>query len=356
MPTSTLTRHGWPVTGHDAAVDRLRREIAAGRVGHAYLFAGPHGVGKTTLAQAFAQSLCCQQPSPEAPGVPCGACLACRKIARGVHPDVQTFGLEQQAARAEKQGTKNTSLTVETVRELCASTALRPMEARWRVVLVEDAETLQGVAQEALLKTVEEPPPFVVLVLLADDAEMLLATIRSRCQLIELRPVAAATVAASLGDAGVAPARAEEIAALAGGLPGWAHRAAADPKLIEERRAACDRAMTWIAGSGYDRMVAAVRLGDTFTKRRAEVFADLDALLGVWRDALLLHADLPHYLTYRGFAERISDLAGGWSLDEVHRAIRAVQACIADLESNVRPRLALEAMVLQWPTSSPGRP
>jgi len=348
--------HGWPIWGHDAAVDGLRREIVDGRVRHAYLIAGPDGVGKTTLATLFAQALCCQDPDGAASGVPCGRCLACRKIARGVHPDVQTFGLASQATRAEKLGTKNTSLTIETIRELCATTALRPMEARWRVVLVEDAETLQGVAQEALLKTLEEPPAAVVLILLSDDAELLLPTIRSRCQLVELRPVGRGTVTASLVAAGVEPARADEIAALAGGAPGWARRAAADPKLSQARRDACERAVAWVAGSVYDRMVAAVRLGDTFSKRRAEVFADLDALLGVWRDALLLRADLPHYLTYRGFAERLSELARGWELDDLHRAVCAVRTCIADLEANVRPRLALEAMVLQWPTLLPERP
>lgn len=339
--------NGWPVWGHDAVVDGLRRAVARDRVRHSYLFAGPEGVGKATLAMAFAQVLSCQ--APPAPGLACGACLACRKIARGVHPDVRTYSLDSQAAVTEKHGGKNTSLTIETVRDLSATTALRPMEGRWRVVLVEDAETLQGVAQEALLKTLEEPPPFVVLILLADDAEQLLPTIRSRCQLVELRPMSRAVVADSLRAAGVAPPRADEIAALAGGRPGWARRAADDPRLVQKRHDAVERALTWIAGSGYDRLVTAVKLGDSFTKRRPEVYADLETLLGVWRDALLLHAAQISYLTYRGHAERLSELARGWSGADVHRAVCAVRTCIADLEANVRPRLAIENMVLQWP-------
>ena len=322
---------------------------------HAYLFAGPDGVGKTTLAVSFAQALCCQDGTRPDPGLPCGTCLACRKIARGVHPDVETFGLAAQAALAEKSGGKHLSLSIETVRRLASATALRPMEAGRRIVLVEDAETMQGVAQEALLKTLEEPPSSVVLVLLADDAEALLPTIRSRCRLVDLRPVSRATVALALVESGVAQEQAAEIAALAGGRPGWAFRAAGDPALLEGRRAAVDRALGWIAGSTYDRLVAAVRLGDAFQKRRAEVFADLDTLLGVWRDALLLRANLPHYLTYRGHAERLDGLARGWDLDALHRAVCAVQTCLSDLEANVRPRLAIEAMVLQWPTSSPQR-
>lgn len=340
----------WPVWGHEGAVAVLHQAVASGRVRHAYAFTGPEGVGKSALAAAFAQALLCD--APPAPGVACGACRPCRKIARGVHPDVQTYSLASQAETAEKRGGKNTSLTIETVRLVSSSTALRPMEGRWRVLILEDAETLQEVAQEALLKTLEEPPSFVVLILLVNDVETLLPTIQSRCQIVELRPLSRGVVALGLIQNGVAPDQAEEIAGLSGGRPGWAVRAAARPKLVEERRADVDRAVSWIAGSGFDRMVTAVRLGDGFTKRRAETFAALDTVLGVWRDLLLLHVSLPAYLNHRAHGERLHQLAGGWAIGELHRAVRSVQTCISDLETNVRPRLAMEAMVLQWPTST----
>jgi DNA polymerase-3 subunit delta' len=347
------TAVNWPVWGHETAVDRLRQEIVRDRVRHSYLFAGIEGVGKTTLAAAFCQALLCQQPRET--GVGCGVCLACRKIARGVHPDVQTFSLAVQAAG--QKGTKNTSLTIETVREICATAALRPMEARWRVVLVEDAESLQGIAQEALLKTLEEPPAFMVMILLCNDAELLLPTIRSRCQLVELRPVHRSIIRDGLVSSGVPADRADELAALASGSPGWACRAATDPKIVEQRRQAVAKALDWLNASGYERLVAAVRLGDSFSKRRPETFADLDTLLGAWRDALLLRAGQTDYLTFRGQRDRLEDVAGAWPMEAVHRAVRSVQQCIADLEANVRPRLALEAMVLQWPTpQSPTSP
>ena len=356
VPVPPPAAAGWPVWGHDAAVAELRQAILRDRVGHAYLVGGPAAVGKAALATSFAQALCCTAPTgtPQRPdeSVPCGTCLSCRKIARGVHPDVQRFGLTSQAARSDKAGGKNTSLTIETVRELGATTALRPLEARRRVVIVDDAETMQGVAQEALLKSLEEPPSFVVILLLADDPEALLPTVRSRCRSIDLRPVPRAIVVAALTAAGLDGSRADEVAAFADGRLGWALRAAGDPALVQVRREAVDRALAWVGGTSYDRLVAAVRLGDGFTKRRKEVFADLETVLGLWRDALLLRADLPHYLTYRGYADPLSELVRGWDLGVLHRAVCAVQTCIADLEANVRPRLAIEAMVLQWPTTS----
>lgn len=355
-PSPEITPAPWAVWGHLAAQTNLQQEIARGRVRHAYLFAGAEGVGKTTLARAFCQALLCQ--SAITPGVPCGTCLACRKIARGVHPDVQSFGLATQALATGSKGTKNITLTIESVREICATAALRPMEGNWRIILVDDAEALQGVAQEAMLKTLEEPPSFMVMMLLSNDAELLLPTIRSRCQVVELRPVHRSLIRDGLLASGLTPERADELSALAAGFPGWARRAADEPKLVEQRRQAVAKALDWIAASGYERLVAAVKIGDSFTKRRSETFADLDTLLGVWRDALLLHAGQTDYLTYRSQLDRLQDVAGAWPIEAVHQAVHSVQSCIADLEANVRPRLALEAMVLQWPNrlSSPASP
>lgn len=343
-------RAEWPVWGHEPAVEALRQAIARDRVRHAYLFSGPESVGKTTLATAFAQALLCRQPPR--PGDACGACSACRKVARGVHPDIQTFSLAGQVAASGAKGTKNTLLTIDTVREICSTAALRPMEGRWRVVLVDDAETLQDVAQEAFLKTLEEPPSFLVLILLCNDAELLLPTVRSRCQLIELRPVPRGVIRAGLVDLGCDAELARALSGMAAGAPGWAISAWRNPALLEERRATVAKAINWITGSGYDRLVTAVRLGDGFTKRRGETFAELNALLGVWRDILLLRTQQREFVTFLEEPQAMQATLHAWAIEEIHRAVCSVQACIADLESNVRPRLAMEAMVLQWPTVS----
>ena len=340
----------WGICGHESAVEQLQRSIVQNRVSHALLIAGPKGIGKTTFATAFAKSISCLNP-PE-PGVPCGECRACRKIDRGVHPDIQTFNLASQAITAEKSGGKNTGITIETVRDVSSTSALRPIEGRWRIVLLDDAETMNEVAQEALLKTLEEPPPSMLLVLLADDIEALLPTIRSRCQVIELRTVARSLIESALIERGAIPALAEELASLSDGAPGWAFRALDDPKLRDARLQAVDQAVTWIGAATYERLVQAVRAADDFSKSRWEPLERLGVLLSVWRDALLLGAGLRDRMTYLLFADRLSGLSAAWTLTDVHRAVQSVQQCIRDLETNVRPRLAMEAMVLQWPKPS----
>jgi DNA polymerase III subunit delta' len=350
-PQSEGANQPWPVWGHARDIAALRQSITGNRISHAYLLSGPSGVGKRALALAFAQAVLCQAPDRSDPSVPCGACSACRRIGRGAHPDVETYDLALQTQLAERGG-KNTTITIETVRQLRASTALRPMEGIRRFIILDDAETMQEPAQEALLKTLEEPPPAVTLILLAADAEALLPTIRSRCQVYELGLVDAATITAGSSSRGVAPERARALAGLAQGRPGWAIRAAADPAIERERLAAIERAVDWIAAGRYGRLVGAVRLGDGFAKRRDETFADLETALGVWRDLLLWRVGLLEHVQFPAQTERIAALAGDWTIDEMLRAIGAVQACLGDLEANVRPKLATEAMVLQWPISA----
>ena len=339
----------WPLWGHAQAVSTLSRAIASHRVRHAYLIDGPDGVGKRTLALTFAQALCCIA-APE-PGVPCGDCRSCRKIARSVHPDVQTFGIESQIAGVTKATSKNTTLTIETIREMSATAVLRPVECDWRVLIVDDAELMQEAAQEALLKSLEEPPPFAVILLLASDAELLLPTVRSRCQQIDLALLPRSTIEQALIGRGIDSAKANHLASASGGAPGWAIRALDQPKLLSDRAETLARMMSWIGGTPFDRVVAAFRLGDSFSKRRPAVFQELEVALGVWRDALLIKAEQPTATMFPSIHAELSGVVEAWPLAAVHAALRSVRQCIADLEANVRPRLALEHMVLQWPIS-----
>ncbi|MCC6791706.1 MAG: DNA polymerase III subunit delta' [Thermomicrobiales bacterium] len=340
---------GWRIWGHRQALATLSQAAASNRVRHAYLLSGQEGVGKKALATSFARALNCMTPIE--PGVPCNDCRSCKKIARGVHPDVQVFGLESQIANAPKSTGKNTTLTVETVRTMTATAVLRPVESAWRVLIVDDAELMQETAQEALLKTLEEPPAFAVILLLANDAELLLPTVRSRCQLVELAPLPRRTIESGLIEMGVAADRAAEIAGAAGGVPGWAIRATAEPKLISERREAIERSLSWLGGTPYERVVVAFRLGDSFSKRRSTIFRELEVTLGLWRDALLLKTSTDSAMTFPAAAGQLDTLIRAWSLESIHAALRSVRQCIADLEANVRPRLAIESMVLQWPTT-----
>ena len=162
----------WGMLGHEWAVDLLRQHVAQGRARHAYLFTGPQGVGRRTLALRLAQALNCQ--APPAPGDPCGTCSSCVHLQAMQHPDLAVV-------RAEQEGG---TLKVDQVRELQHALALSPYEARFRVALLLRFEEAHISAANALLKTLEEPAPQVVLMLTATSPESL-STV---CALITLKP------------------------------------------------------------------------------------------------------------------------------------------------------------------------
>jgi len=161
--------------GHQWAVSLLREHIARNRLRHAYLFTGPQGVGRRTLALRLSQAVNCLQP-PE-PGEPCGDCRACTLIGRMQHPDLAVVQAAQSGG----------TLKVDQIRELQGSLSLAPYEAQYRVALLLRFEEAHISAQNAFLKTLEEPPPRVILLVTAESPERLLPTVVSRCEVIRLR-------------------------------------------------------------------------------------------------------------------------------------------------------------------------
>lgn len=343
MPGELASEHavtGWPVYGHEQAVAALDRAVRQQRIHHAYVFSGPAGVGRRTLALAFARALLCESGVP-----PCGQCTNCQRVQRGVHPDVQVLSLDV-VGRDEARPTR---IPIEAVRELRAGIGLRPLEGSWRVVVIDDADRLSRDAADALLKTLEEPPPFVVLILIVEDAGSLAETIRSRCQHIRLGPVPLETVRAALEAHGVPHHQAEVISSLTRGRIGEALRLAAAPEVLAEHQELVESGVQMLA----DPVVAlgrARRLAEAYRRgQRARVERQLAVLALLWRDVLLLHHGLGDRVLHVAWRDPLERLARRWSSAEILAALRATCQAMLDLESNVQARLALDALVTQWP-------
>ncbi len=198
------------MTGHEWAEQLLRQHLATGKARQAYLFLGAEGVGKRTLALRLAQALLCTAP-PE-PGAWCGSCRACRGVPRQQCSDLHTILVEEDRSQ----------IRVDQIRELQRQLVLAPLESRCRVALLPDFDQANEEAQNALLKTLEEPSSQAVLLLTAESGDQLLPTILSRCEVLGLKPVPAAAISAALVGRGAAPDQAALLAALAGGRPGMA--------------------------------------------------------------------------------------------------------------------------------------
>jgi DNA polymerase-3 subunit delta' len=218
------------IRGHDRAVETLRRALARGRLPHAFLFVGPEGIGKRSFAETLAQALLCER-RPEADLDPCGECPACLQVAAGTHPDVH------RVARAEDKH----DLSIKQIRDLCLDLGLKPASGRRKVAIVDDADDLNDEAANAFLKTLEEPPPGSVLILVGTSPESQLDTIVSRCRVVRFDPLPEAELARILLDQHVTddPAEAARLAHLADGSVARA-RGLADATLDAFRRALID--------------------------------------------------------------------------------------------------------------------
>lgn len=358
-----LEAGAWPILGQERLVATLQRAIAREGVAHAYLFAGPPRSGRGTLARLFAQALNCQSAlgggdlpalaGAATPAVPCGTCRSCRKIERGLHPDVQVVSLASQEAGGSVGGRKDaqhTSLSIDTIRELGPNLSLRPLEGRWRVAIVEDAEAMREDAANAFLKTLEEPPSFAVLILIVPEPGAVLPTIRSRCQVLELAPSSREALALALtARYGVAPAQARTLAALSGGRAGWAIAASGRPEFFAERQVAFAAMLALLQGPVLDLFPFVDRLVERFKRgRRDEVRAELDAWLGLWRDLLLLRCGCDELVLNVDGVAQLRPLAGCYDVAQLREALAATRDATRWLDQNVTPRLALETMVLRW--------
>lgn len=240
------------VRGHDRVVDDLRLALRQGRFPHAFLFVGPEGIGKRAFALTLAQALLCER-AEEADLKACQVCPSCLQVAAGNHPDVL------QVARPEDKH----ELPIRVIRDLCHDLGLKPARGARKVAIVDDADDLNDEAANAFLKTLEEPPPGSVLILIGTSSELQLETIVSRCRVVRFDPLPEAELATLLLEQGVTSdsTEAHRLAKLGEGSVGRA-RGLAVPELEHFRRSLIDE----LSGPrGFSPPALAVRVG-TFVK------------------------------------------------------------------------------------------
>jgi DNA polymerase III subunit delta' len=344
------------VIGHEAARAWLRRVLETGHMAHAYLITGPRAVGKRTFALEIAQALNCL--APDVADRPDHTCQQCRMIERGVHPDVRIVKRDPDRPRGKismrpSAASNSTRDYTDNVEFIQADAQLRPMMARTKVYLILYAEELSEEAGNRLLKTLEEPPPFVVFLLTAIERGAVLPTIASRCQEIRLRPTPRAELAAALVAGGTEPERAQQLAALAGGRQGWAVSAARDATLYDQQQTYVEQLVQALSGSRIDRLLRARALSERWASQPETVRETLRVWMSWWRDVILFQLGLLNRIVHLEPREQTALRAAAEQLD--HRAARqaagAIQQTLADLDTNVNARLALDLLLLRLPST-----
>lgn len=325
------------VIGHRRLREKLARRALDGEVAHAYGLFGPRSVGKRTVAIRFAQTLTCERRLAGG----CGACLACRKIEQGIHPDVRIV------ARASERK----DITIDQIRDMQGDLALRPLEGRRRVVIIDDAADVNDVGQDALLKTLEEPPAHAVVVLVSTTPAALHETIRSRLQPLVLRLVPTVEIAAALAARGVRDA--EQHAAAAIGRPGVAIALASGDARRTDRDRLEAELYRLISSGLTDRFAWAADLSDeSDPRKRAQSIA---SRFGEWTEllrdaAVAARGELVRPLR-PGRSAETQRLAGSVGADDLLGAALLAQKLRGDLEWSANARAMLELFALRLPYS-----
>jgi len=354
-----------PLIGNARALAAVQRALASSSPPHAWLLVGPEGVGKAALTRWLAQAVNCERiagaeggvgahhdaPLPTADGgqqpavEPCGECAQCVRIARGIHSDVITVSIPPP----EPNEPLHKEISVDQVREVERAVALAPFEGRTRVVIIDPADAMSIGAQNAFLKTLEEPPPNAAFVLIATREDRLLETVRSRCRRVEFTLVPLGEIEAALRGRGVEGEEAQLLARLAGGRPERALEMAENPSRVEKRRETLGQARELGSLPMADLMDLSERLAARFREDRESVYSRLEEWLGWWRDLVLVQSGAEEGVVNVDVLDGLREDSGRYEAGDVVAFVQALATCRQRLERNVQARIALDAALVRAP-------
>jgi len=340
-----MKNYNWGVVGHKKITEFLQKSLEYNKISHAYLFSGKEHLGKTLMAEKFIASILCadyhQNSKLNAEFLPCGACIFCQQLKKGIHPDIYLLKKEEDK--------KN--ISVEQVREMQKFLSLTSFLNSYKIALIEKAEDLSESAQNALLKVLEEPTPKTLLLLLCPDSNFLLPTIVSRCQMIKFYPVSQDEIFHHLVSLGATREQARQYSALAFGQIGLAINFYNNP---DSFTAYLDKMKQFLkyfeAGLVYKFNIIADNLKDFETLIEKNEF--LNDELKLWeltlRDILLCQHGLESYLANVNFRDNIKKIALKYSVLQIISFLNQLKQVRKYLTYNINPRLAVENLVLNF--------
>ena len=325
----------WNLIGHEWATQLLQGHIANNTLRHAYLITGPSGIGKKNLAIRFIQAICC--PNSKGPGIPCLECPTCARLQRLEHPDLYPITVEK--------GSKQ--IKIDQVREMVRTLSLTPYEASRRFGLLIDFELANRSSQNSLLKTLEEPPGSVILILTAVSASSLFETVSSRCEEVKLNPVPIQTTRQGLENMYQIPGdQADFLAHISGGKPELALAYHQDSEILERRNTLLDQHCEILQSDSVARFAYANQL----VKDPVMVQEMLDTWSSVWHDILMQTGKSDTPIRNIDREGEIKSIIRSVDLQEAKSAVNLFRRAHSLLQKNSNLKLTVEDLFLQLPT------
>lgn len=329
----------WQTTGQPKAIALFEHSLRINNIAHAYLLTGPNHVGKTTLALDFARAVNCHGDRP-----PCSECQPCQRISSGKHVDVTIISLN--ATKGSKEARSRSEIGIDEIRALQRSVSLPPYEGKYKVFIIDGAECLSSEAANCLLKTLEEPPPRIVIFLLASEETRLLPTLVSRCHRVELKPIPVEEVEKTLVEFHcIDEHTAKLLSRLSQGCLGWALVALADENYLVQRDQNLRHMFSLLSCNLGERFIYAAQL--TNDRKSAEELINL--WLVWWRDVMVTKCACEQAVTNIDHTATLEKWAQMLNLQEVKDFIDSLQKSLIHISKNVNSRLIFEILMLDMP-------
>lgn len=318
------------IIGHDTIKEHLKKAIESDHVSHAYILTGETGMGRKSLANAFAMTLLCEKGKSE----PCMECHACKQVMSSNHPDLIFVG-------HEKPG----SIGVDDIRgQIHDTIMIRPYSSYYKIYIVDEAEKMTVQAQNALLKTIEEPPAYAIIMLLTTNQEAFLPTILSRCVQLKLKPLKDSVVKSYLmGSLGIKESRADIYAAFARGNLGRAIHLASS----EEFQLLYSELLHMLKHLKEMDIIELLFYIKKMKDENLDIYDCLDFMQLWYRDVLMYKVTQDiNLLIFREEFNTMKEMSAASAYDGIERILKAIDKARIRLEANVNMELAMELMLL----------
>ncbi len=317
------------IIGQRAVREHLQNSLALGKISQAYMISGEKGMGKKLMATAFAKALLCEERS-EGEKESCGSCHSCKQVESHNHPDLIYVTHD-----------KPQLISVDEIRkQVVGDVLIRPYQSRYKVYIIDEAELMNEQAQNALLKTIEEPPEYAVILILTSNEQMMLQTVRSRCIKLSMTPLTKEEIKKILtGGNNISPVQAERVLSFSRGNPGRAKELVLS-ETFEKKRTLLIRILSGLADSSVYQWTDNI---EDLSSDKKELASCFDLMEDWYRDVLLYKAGaLKEQLIYQDAFAKVAQGADTYSYHQLQRNFEALTVAREQLKRQVRPQLILE--------------
>lgn len=343
MSTDEKAQLKWPIVGHSSIIDYLKNSIISENLAHAYLFVGHEGVGKSTVARYFINSLLCKDLESHKKEFPCGSCRCCEQINSKSHPDIYTIDKEFN----EKTQKLKKNISVEQIRELLSKLSMGSFMDSYKIAIINDAQFLSIGAANSLLKTLEEPTKKTILVLLATNTKNIPKTILSRCQVLNFLPVSVKEIEQYIhGEYKFDAKKSRRIALASYGNPGLAIELAGNAEKVSQYQEEIKEVINLVKGGLVDKFSL---VNEVVKNREVDDIQDfLTSMQKILRDAILVKQGLTVFVANKSFETIIESSFENYSLEQLIKILKEINQAKGLVNDNANFRVVLENLAISF--------